>query len=78
MKIDWKNAAIHWHKLSDDESLNPYDQYWYYFCWWHWLPKDVRYFGYDTLYHDCQVHEHFGFWFFNVGWSIRSSIDRMA
>lgn len=40
----------------------------YYFNWWHWLPKDSRYWGYEYLYYDGPHHS-FGFWFVNWSWS---------
>lgn len=41
----------------------------HYVYWWNWLPKDTRYVGIESLYYDGP-HWTFGFWFFNVSWSL--------
>jgi hypothetical protein len=51
--------AVEWGGPDDD---------WYYVCWWNWLPKSVRYLGYQGIYYDGP-HGSFGFWWFNVSWS---------
>lgn len=44
------------------------DSDWYYFYWWNWLPKKVRFFGYEQIWWDGP-HYTFGFWYFNISWS---------
>lgn len=42
--------------------------YFYYFYWWNWVPKELRYLGFEQIYYDGP-HNSFGFWFFNISWS---------
>lgn len=44
------------------------DNDWWYFYWWNWLPKKLRYFGRDDIWYDGP-HASFGFWFINWSWS---------
>lgn len=54
----------------------PTERYEFYIAWWNWLEPKYRYLGHDFFYYDCQVHEHFGLWFFNISWSTKKSWDR--
>lgn len=40
----------------------------YYFYWFHYLVKDVRYMGLKGFWHDGP-HKGFGFWWFSFNWS---------
>lgn len=44
--------------------------YQYYFFWWNWLPKGLRYVGPQHMYYDGW-HWSFGFWFINWSWSTK-------
>jgi hypothetical protein len=61
--------SVHWGKVDDTGSK--YNDYLYYFYWFNWLPKKLRYVGYGVVYFDCMYHEHFGLWFFNLSWSTK-------
>ena len=41
----------------------------YYFYWWNRLPKRLRYFGYEEMWHDG-IHHSFGLWFINISWRL--------
>jgi len=43
---------------------------WYWFYWWNWLPKKLRYFGHGRDWYDGPIG-HFGFWWINWSWSTR-------
>lgn len=36
-----------------------------------WLRKENRYLGYEAMPYDHQLHESWGFWFFNISWCVR-------
>lgn len=56
-------------KLELKKNGIEYDEGYWYFFWWYWLPKDARYLGYDTWMCGGYPHASFGFWFFNWSWS---------
>lgn len=45
------------------------NQDWYWFYWWNWLPKDLRYFGYTQDWYDGPMSS-FGLWFINLTWRL--------
>lgn len=50
--------GVNWGGPKDD---------WYWFYWWNWLPKNLRYFGYAQDWYDGPISS-FGFWIFNWTW----------
>lgn len=58
-------SGIEW--WQSEITLNT-DAYFFYLYWWNWLPKDLRFWGFEQMYYDGP-HNTFGFWFFNISWT---------
>ncbi len=70
---------VHWDGIEYGSYINKVTskkEYSFYFYWWHWLPKSVRYWGYEMIQYDG-AHESFGLWFTNLSWSTAGSYRRL-
>lgn len=61
--VKFDKFRIQWDPHEFENSI----EYTYFFSYWHWLPKECRYFGFSQTYHDG-FYDSFGFWFFNWTW----------
>lgn len=61
-RINW--CGIEWGEYGNNTPKT----YQYYFYWWNWLPKHLRSWGLERIWHDGP-HVLFGFWFINWTWS---------
>lgn len=55
-----RRDGVEWGGPNDD---------WYWFYWWNWLPKGLRYWGYEDFYYDGPIGS-FGLWFTNLSWQL--------
>lgn len=62
LKLKVRSAVVY----LDGAEWGPHR--WYYFYWWNWLPKHLRYWGYEVDWYDGPIYS-FGFWFINWSWS---------
>lgn len=62
--ISWH--SICWVAKGNSYPLHPH-RIDHYFCWWNWLDKDIRYWGFEQDWYDGPLSS-FGFWFFNWSW----------
>lgn len=81
VKFDLPELTVYWGLRKEgevwaDAGTPPFDAYWHYIAFFHWLPRPARYWGYGHLGYDGQQFEHFGLWFFNISWTVPGSYDR--
>jgi hypothetical protein len=86
VKIDFTEKAIFWKPwLRNDDhgiriwatpGMTPYEAYRYNIVFFNWLEPEQRFWGYTSIYHDCEWFETFGLWFFNISWVVPSSYTR--
>lgn len=67
MEPDWRLSwdMIQWGKYQRGKDGADYQ---FYLCWWNWLDKERRYWGFEEMFYDGP-HRSFGLWFTNITWS---------
>jgi hypothetical protein len=69
-KLDLKEGCFEWAQSTKPEYDDIYTYYVYFYP--NWLEKKYRYWGLERTWYDG-AHVSFGFWFFNLSWSVPGS-----